>query len=63
MEHEITSLIRKVLESKQDKYGKVVIPDEFGICGYMIGVNRLMRFLSPIIDEAMNEMSDSQQLR
>lgn len=51
---ELKKRISEELKSRADKYGYVVIPDHFGIGGYMCEVNRIEKFLFPIIDKVMN---------
>jgi len=52
---ELKKRISEELKSKADKHGYVVIPDHFGISGYMCEVNRIEKFLFPIIDKVMND--------
>ena len=50
---ELKARISYELKSKADKHGYVVIPDHFGIGGYMCEVNRIEKFLFPIIDKVL----------
>lgn len=55
---ELKKRISEELKSRADKRGYVVIPDHFGIGGYMCEVNRIEKFLFPIIDKVLkNEES------